>query len=379
MAYETHDILTRLEQTQCASREELARLLAPGEHETALSAAADRVRQMAVGDEVHLRALIEFSNRCWRNCLYCGLRRDHRELIRYRMTPDEILDAVAAAAGLGYRTVVLQSGEDPWYAAPLLAYLLRAIKARHDVAITLSIGERPRDDYRLLKEAGADRFLLRMETSSPELYRELHPDAAWEGAGWHARLECLHALRGLGYQVGSGVMIGLPGQSLEMLADDLLFLQSLDLDMIGAGPFLPHPATPLGEAAGGTLELSLRVVACLRLLCPEAHIPATTALGALDPQGRQRALQAGANVLMPNCTPMPYREQYELYPGEAGAQESAAQCRPHVEAMIAGLGRVVGAGCGHCVRAARVPAPIGAGDRLKPVPPNALGVGYRRR
>jgi biotin synthase len=379
----TVDILTRLEHTHRASREELARLLAPGEHEAALLAAADRVRQMAVGDEVHLRALIEFSNRCWRNCLYCGLRRDHRELARYRMTPEEILDAVAAAAGLGYRTVVLQSGEDPWYAAPLLAYLLRTIKARHDVAVTLAIGERPEDDYRLLREAGADRFLLRMETSAPELYREMHPEAAWEGtgagngsrncaeihtqspftqspfAGWHARLECLHALRRLGYQVGSGVMIGLPGQSLEVLADDLLSLQSLDLDMIGVGPFIPHPATPLRDAAGGTLELSLRFIACLRLLCPEAHIPATTALGALDPQGRKRALQAGANVLMPNCTPVEYRARYELYPGKICTDESAPQCRGCVEAMVALLGRTVGKGYGHSLRWTHVPAPVG--------------------
>jgi biotin synthase len=316
-----------------------------------LFAAADRVRRERVGDEVHLRALVEFSNHCWRNCAYCGLRRDHRELSRYRMSPDEIVETAQTAAELGYGTLVLQSGEDLYYTADVLGEIVRTIKGRHEVAITLSVGERSEAEYRRLKRAGADRFLLRIETSSPELYRELHPDLDWQ-----ARRECLRALRRLGYQVGSGVMLGLPGQSLEMLGDDLLFLQSLDLDMIGVGPFLPHPATPLAGEEGGMLEVSLRFVACLRLLCPEALIPATTALGALHPEGRQRALQVGANVLMPNCTPTEYREQYQLYPGKICTGEAAAECRRCVEAMIAGLGRRVAQGPGHSLRSQRVGA-----------------------
>jgi biotin synthase len=203
----------------------------------------------------------------------------------------------------------------------------------------------------MLREAGADRYLLRIETSSPELYRQLHPDSDWDH-----RLECLLALRRTGFQVGSGVMIGLPGQTLSMLADDLLFLQSLDLDMIGVGPFIPHPATPLADTLGGTLELALRFVALVRLLCPDTHIPATTALGALSPTGRQQALQAGANVLMPNCTPMQHREQYQLYPGKICTGESADQCRGCVELMIRGLGRKVGLGPGHSLRSHTVSA-----------------------
>ncbi len=367
----TSDVVGRLEVTGQATREELAWLLRSDESEAALFAAADRVRRERVGDEVHLRALIEFSNHCWRNCRYCGLRREHREVTRYRMSFEEMLAAVETAAELGYGTVVLQSGEDPYYAADLLATLLRVIKAQYEVAATLSIGERSEEDYRRLRDAGADRFLLRMETSSSELYRALHVELGqevgrprrkaipvlssarqWEPT-WESRRECLRVLRGLDYQVGSGVMIGLPGQTAEMLADDLLFLQSLDLDMVGVGPFIPHPATPLAEAAGGTLPRSLRAVACLRLLCPETLIPATTALGALHPEGRQRALQVGANVLMPNCTPPEYREHYQLYPGKICLTETGSECRGCIEGMVAGLGRRVAAGPGHSLRSQR--------------------------
>ncbi len=316
--------------------------------------AADEVRAKTVGEAVHLRALIEFSNICWRNCLYCGLRRDNAALHRYRMTPEEIIAAVLDAARLGYGTVVLQSGEDRWYSSQMLVGILREIKAGADIAITLSIGERHEEEYRLLREAGADRFLLRIETSSPALYRDLHPDSNWE-----TRLECLHSLRRLGYQVGSGVMIGLPGQTAEMLADDLLLLQSLDLDMIGVGPFIPHPLTPLASAGGGPLGQALRFIACLRLLCPEALIPATTALGALDPEGRQRSLQAGANVLMPNCTPLQYREHYQLYPGKIYIGESTPECRSCAEAMVIALGRTVATGPGHSLRKPPL-APVGA-------------------
>jgi len=339
-------VLSNLAERHCATRDELALLLGVGDPEAAdLFAAADRVRADAVGDEVQLRALIEFSNQCRRNCLYCGLRRDNASLSRYRMSGQEVIDTARTAAALGYRTVVLQSGEDQHYAVDLLAALLRTIKAENDLAITLSIGERSEEEYARLREAGADRFLLRIETSSPELYHQLHPNS-----DWHVRLECLHSLRRLGYQVGSGVMIGLPGQTLEMLADDLLFLQSLDLDMIGVGPFIPNPATPLAGAAGGTLGLALRFVACLRMLCPTALIPATTALGTLRPTGRQQALQAGADVLMPNATPMEYRERYQLYPGKICTGEEAAECRQCVEAMISSLGRTVGNGYGHSRR-----------------------------
>jgi biotin synthase len=339
-------ILSRLEETGQASQEELIRLLSAAEEEAeALFAAADRVRAANSGDEVQLRGLVEFSNYCRRNCGYCGLRRDCRELDRFRMTPDEIVAVAHEAEVLGYRTLVLQSGEDVHFTAPGLADIVSRIKAECDLAITLSIGERSEDEYRLLREAGADRYLLRIETSSPELYAKLHPDSDWE-----TRLTCLQALKRVGFQVGSGVMIGLPGQTLEMLAGDLLFLQSLKLDMIGVGPFIPHPKTPLAGATGGTLELALRFVACLRLLCPEALIPATTALAALHPDGRRRALRAGADVMMPNCTPTAYRERYQLYPGKICTDEAAEQCRCGAEAIVMDLGRRVGEGYGHSRR-----------------------------
>jgi biotin synthase len=397
-------IVERLEATATASRAELALLLGAQESPAAaLYAAADRVRAAAVGDDVHLRGLIEFSNYCRRNCLYCGLRRGRRGLSRYRMTPQEIMETAHRAADLGFRTLVLQSGEDAGFPPAALAAVVRNIKAECDVAVALSVGELPVQDYRLLREAGADRYLLRIETSIPNLYRELHPDS-----DWHRRLLCLHSLRSLGYQVGSGVIIGLPGQTIEMLADDLLFLQGLDLDMIGVGPFIPHPSTPLGRAPRGTLSrfsdygsipkrctgiertlrrsrvspeprstrptsgrvwrgcaalrkgavgalrhqrssadakhsiaLSLRFVACLRLLCPQALIPATSALGALHPEGRQMALRAGADVIMPNVTPTRYRQRYELYPGKICIGDDAAESRASIDEIIDSLGRRV--------------------------------------
>lgn len=338
--------LGRLEDRPVASRRELATLLnAAGEEERALLASADRVRARTVGDSVHLRALLDFSNHCRRNCRYCGLRRANSDLPRYRMSPDEIIAAARRAANIGYRTIVLQSGEDPWYTAEMLAELIAAIKAEHDVAVTLSVGERPKADYRLLREAGADRFLLRIETSSPELYATLHPDS-----DWRQRLACLESLRHLGYQVGSGVMIGLPGQSVEMLADDLLFLQSLELDMIGVGPFLPHPATPLAGASGGEFGLARRFLALLRLLCPSALIPATTALAALDPRGWELGLGAGADVLMPDITPGRYRRYYDLYPGKVRLADDPVETRRQVEALVAGLGRRVAQDHGHSRR-----------------------------
>lgn len=336
-------VLRRLEETARASREELARLLGADEsEEELLFAAADRVRSAAAGDEVHLRALIEFSNHCRRNCLYCGLRRGHAELSRYRLSPAEIIAAAGVAAELGFGTVVLQSGEDQTYTADVLADVSREVKTRWDMAVTLSIGERTESEYARLREAGADRFLLRIETSNPDLYEGLHPDS-----DWHARLGCLHTLRSLGYQVGSGVMIGLPGQSLEMLADDLLFLRDLDLDMIGVGPFIPHPATPLGGEQGGDLGRSLRFLALLRLLCPRALIPATTALGTLASAGRWEGLRAGADVVMLNVTPSRYRERYDLYPGKVRAGANGTTTRLEAELVIRRLGRRVAAGHGH--------------------------------
>ncbi|MDM7915664.1 MAG: [FeFe] hydrogenase H-cluster radical SAM maturase HydE [Candidatus Eisenbacteria bacterium] len=320
---------------------------------------ADRVRREHVGDQVHLRGLIEFSNYCVRACAYCGIRAENRGLVRYRMSGDEIVAAAADAARLGYGTVVLQSGEDPFYDGPGIASIVRRIKEATGLAVTLSLGERSEQDLTLWRAAGADRYLLRFETSNRRLYDAIHP--ARRPGSESDRFRILRALRAIGYEVGSGVMVGIPGQTWEDLADDLLAFRDLDLDMIGVGPYVPHPDTPLASAAGAaggvphTPEATYRVIALARLLCPDANIPSTTALATLDPaEGRERGLRRGANVLMPNVTPMRYRRLYEIYPEKACLSETPSDARASelptsgrsVEGRIRAIGRVVGAGPG---------------------------------
>lgn len=327
------------------SRAQLAACLADEAGQQALFEEADRRRREWCGDVIHRRGIIEFSNACARSCAYCGLRRDNARLVRYRMEPEEVVACAHQARRLGYGTVVLQSGEYAPYALDELCRIVEAIKCETAMAVTLSIGERSRDDYRQLREAGADRYLLRFETSDKRLFSKLRPGTTLRG-----RLECLRALKDLGYQVGSGCMVGLPGQTLETLADDLLLMRDLDLDMAGIGPFIPHPQTPLGGEAQGDLGLSLRFVALMRLVLGPVHIPATTALGSIDPQGRQRALRCGANVLMPNVTPQKYRKDYEIYPHKICLTEDPQDCRGCTAAMILSLGRQVGSGQGHSLK-----------------------------
>lgn len=303
---------------------------------------ADHTRREFMTDNVHLRALIEFSNHCRRDCLYCGLRRSNRHAIRYRMTTDEILATVFEAADLGLYTVVLQSGEDSGYKVRDLCRVISEIKSRSGMAVTLSIGERSYDDYRMLREAGADRYLLRFETSAPHLFKVLKPDSVYED-----RFRCLRQLSELGYQVGSGNMVGLPGQSAESLADDILLLKTLNLDMVGLGPYIPHPETPLRGSSGGTIDKVLRVTALARIVTQNAHMPATTATGTIDPEGRQKALRCGANVLMPNFTPLKYRRHYLIYPGKICIDEEPDTCRFCVEGMVNSLGRQVANDAGH--------------------------------
>lgn len=310
-----------------------------------LYAAADRVRAACVGNEVHLRGLLEFSNYCQRNCDYCGLRRGNSKAQRYRLTPEEIVTVACEAERLGFPSLVMQSGEDAWFTGPRLAEIVRAIKAKTRLALTLSVGERDEADYRLWREAGADRYLLRIETTDPELFRTLHPDDDLE-----ERKACLHTLKRLGYQLGSGVMVGLPGQTPAALARDVLWLRGLGAEMIGVGPFIPHPETPLAGAAGGTFDQGLRLVAVLRLVFPSAHIPATTAMASLDPLGREKALQAGANVVMPAVTPTERRPLYALYPGKICLDDNARKCRGCIEARIRAIGRTVATGPGHVIR-----------------------------
>ena len=290
-------------------RGEIERLLQKGDEE--LFVQADAARQESCGDAVHLRGIIEFSNVCSRNCFYCGLRRDNTALPRYTMSVDEVLSVVADAVSEGVRTIVLQSGENDAARVEQLAQMILAIKRESDVAVTLCVGDKPADYYYVWAEAGADRYLLKHETAAPELYEKLHPDSRVE-----ERLCALAKLRALGYQVGTGSIVGLPGQSLSDLARDILLTRRLDVDMAAFGPFVPHPNTPLCMAAPGDVGLSLRVVAVARLVLGPVHVPATTSFDAIEPHGRERALRCGANVIMANLTPTRYRRLYDIYPSD---------------------------------------------------------------
>lgn len=310
--------------------------------------AADFVRAKECGDDVYIRGLIEFSNVCSRNCCYCGLRRDNRQIRRYRMSPEEIVDVSVKVLQKGIGTVVLQSGEDPWYTAEIMADIIRRIKSKaSNAAITLCIGERTYDEYRIMREAGADRYLLRHETANPDLYRELHPDMSFQN-----RIRCLRDLKSLGYQVGAGSMVGLPSQTVEDMARDVVFLRELDVDMVGIGPFIPHPNTPLGNEQGGSLEMTLKMVAAVRIATRNTLIPATTAIGSIDPDGREKALMAGANVVMPNFTPLQYRVNYEIYPNKRCITEDPGLCYNCIQKRITSIGRTIGKGPGHSFKMA---------------------------
>lgn len=302
---------------------------------------ADQVRHRQVGDTVHIRGIIEFSNYCIRSCRYCGLNRSNEEIHRYRIPPDEIVETAREAAAMGLKTIVLQSGDDFFYTREVMADMVREIK-KTGMAITLAMGERPAEDYRAWREAGADRYLLKFETSNPGLYSLFHP-----GTSLDIRLRCLLELRELGYQVGSGFMIGLPGQTAEILADDLMLMRHLQLEMAGVGPFIPHPATPLGVKQAGGVPLALKVLALSRLMLPRAHLPATTALSSLERDGRRLGLTGGANVLMPNITPLEYRKLYEIYPQKAEVTDTPWDLYKATLELINELGRYVAIDPGH--------------------------------
>ncbi len=337
-------VLARAEGGGRLSRIEITDLVSlrkPGEIER-LYLAADRVRKDCVGDEIFLRGIIEFSNNCSRNCCYCGLRAENSGINRYRIPDNEIIGRARSLKDNLCTTVVLQSGEDPYYDTERMCRIISSIKAETALAITLSIGERPYGDYRAFKEAGADRYLLRHETANPVLYRTLHPGYELED-----RVQCLRWLRELGYEVGSGCIVGLPGQTAEDLADDVLLLQELDIDMIGVGPFIPHPGTPLAGYPAGDTDLVLNMMAVLRIVTGDTNIPATTALGVLDEEARQTAFRAGANVFMPNFTPEPYQAYYDIYPGkgaEAGVIAKAVD--GGFRGFSEGKGRNIGTGYG---------------------------------
>jgi biotin synthase len=339
----THDAILRwLRETDPARLVELWRM-------------ADDARQRCVGGEVHLRGLVELSNHCVRLCAYCGLRAPNDGLVRYRMSREEIMDCVGLAVAFGYGTVVLQSGEDPGMTRDWVADLVRRIKAETPLAVTLSLGERSDEDLSAWRAAGADRYLLRFETSNRALYDRIHPPRANQHSD---RLAMLRRLRELGYEIGSGVMIGIPGQTYEDLAADIELFAGLDLDMIGVGPFLVHPATPLGdpefrpmilegEQTPGDELTTYKVIALARLVCPSANIPSTTALATLNlSRGRELGLVRGANVIMPNLTPPKYRVHYEIYPNKACIRETADGCNTCLTERIRALGREIGSGRG---------------------------------
>ena len=321
-------------------KKEIIRLLSDEENQSALFEQADKVRKQYVGDEVHLRGLIEFSNICRNNCLYCGIRSSNKDAQRYRMEPEEIIATAKQAANMGFKTVVMQSGEDMYYNIDRMCHIISEIK-KFDVAITLSIGERSYEEYKAFREAGADRYLMRIETTDKDLYHKLDPNMSWQN-----RYDCLMMIKELGYELGSGIMVGLPNQSVESIAEDLLFLKDIEVDMSGIGPFIPHPQTPLSKEQGGSLNLALRTMAIMRLLLPDINIPATTAMETLHPQGRIMALQAGANVVMPNVNSGEYRKLYQLYPGKDNNSSAAIHAQSDIGQKISSIGRKIGQGYG---------------------------------
>jgi biotin synthase len=340
----------------------------------ALWSQADTVRRENVGEEIHLRGLIEISNFCVRRCAYCGLRADNQDLKRYRMSETEIMGCVRQALDFGYGTVVVQSGEDYGIKTDWLAGIIRRIKAETPLAVTLSLGERPDEDLIAWREAGADRYLLRFETSNRTLYDRIHPPLPGKRSD---RIAILRKLQLLGYEAGSGVMVGIPGQTYEDLADDIETFRCLDLDMIGVGPYIPHPQTPLwremppsiktggrpadpfggpqfrqnGQQVPNTEGMTYKVIALTRIVCPKANIPSTTALATLNlANGREQGLARGANVVMPNLTPPAYRALYEIYPAKACVFENPRDCHACLHRRILSMGRKVGIGRGDSPR-----------------------------
>jgi biotin synthase len=296
---------------------------------------ADKVRKDNVGDEVHLRGLVEFSNICKNSCKYCGLRCENHNIERYRILKDEILTIAKNAVNMGYKTIVLQSGEDLYYSTDKMIEIIEGIK-NFDVALTLSVGERSYDDYKAFRQAGADRYLIRIETTDKELYKQMHPNMDFDN-----RIRCLKDLKELGYEVGTGCLVGLPNQTIESLADDILFFKEIEADMIGIGPFISHPQTPLKNSPNGNFYLALKVMALTRLMLPDINIPATTAMETLNPDGRLIALKSGANVVMPNVTTSEYRKKYEIYPNKICINEEPDKCRGCIEAKIKSIGRTI--------------------------------------
>lgn len=336
-------IIDKLRKEQNLTDEQIEQLLSTDEYDRELFASALEIREKYYGRQVFIRGLIEISSFCRNDCYYCGIRRSNANASRYRLTAEQIMECCRNGYGLGFRTFVLQGGEDPWFNDERMCSIVKAIKDEYpDCAVTLSLGERTRESYERLFLAGADRYLLRHETADEEHYRRLHP----EDMSFSSRQRCLRDLKEIGYATGSGFMVGSPGQNIETLVKDIRFLQELEPDMIGIGPYLRHKDTPFRDCANGSMEMTLRLIGLLRHLFPKALIPSTTALGTIHPQGREMGMLAGANVVMPNLSPLDVREKYELYDDKICTGDEAAECRKCLENRMAmtGFEIVVGRG-----------------------------------
>ena len=341
------ELVEKLYETSDLTDGELKALIETDDREAGelLRSRADEVRQLHYGKKVFLRGLIEVSSYCKNDCLYCGIRRSNKDADRYRLTREQIMLCAENGYGLGFRTFVMQGGEDGTFTDDLLCGVIRELKEKYpDCAVTLSLGERSYESYRRLREAGADRYLLRHEAASPELYSRLHPDQM----SLENRKKCLFELKELGYQVGAGFMVGAPFQTTEHIIADLRFLQELSPQMIGIGPFVPHHSTPFAKEKGGTLELTLRLLGILSLMFPRVLLPATTALGTISPTGREQGLKTGCNVVMPNLSPVDVRKKYDLYDNKICTGEEAAECRHCLQRRIEAAGYEVAAERGDC-------------------------------
>lgn len=327
-------IIKRMMRGYVPTEPELAELLLADDF-SFMFAAADQVRREQFGDVVHIRGIIEFSNYCRRQCRYCGLNSNNRSIKRYRMTPESIVSTAVQAWRAGYRTVVLQSGEDPWFSRKIIGDIVSDITSRTDLVVTLSCGEFSEADYAYFKEKGAKRYLLKHETADPNIYAAMHP-----GLSLERRVMCLKTLKKLGYETGSGFMVGLPGQTAKTIAADLMLLAEIGCDMAGIGPFVPHPGTPLKDVPQGSTELVKRAVALARLLLPKCHLPATTALGVVDAHEKKAVFSCGANVIMRKVTPPDVRDLYQIYPSDIGAIKSIKEERKELEDYVYSLGRI---------------------------------------
>ncbi len=319
------NLLEKLEKERMLTKDQWIQLIGSREvYESQAAALAKRIREEHFGNQIYVRGLIEFTNYCKNDCYYCGIRRSNPNAERYRLTMEQILECTDTGYELGFRTFVLQGGEDGYYTDERLEEIIKAIKEKHpDCALTLSLGERSRKSYELFYQAGADRYLLRHETADANHYQRLHP----EEMSYEHRMNCLKELKDIGYQVGCGFMVGSPGQTEETLAEDMLFIQEFQPHMVGIGPFVPHHETPFGREPGGTVEDTLYLLSLIRILEPTVLLPATTALGTIDPRGREKGILAGANVVMPNLSPTNVRKKYELYDNKICTGDEAAECR----------------------------------------------------